>query len=184
MYCPECGGANDDTAKFCSTCGLDLERRREQWRTPGAGATGQAQPSYQQPIYRQPPYQQAPYQQPPYQPTYPQKYAPVYQPPYRVAGGYTAIPRISSYMGWAIALLICCFFFGGLWPTGIVAVVYASQVGNKLAIGDYLGAQHSSGRAKLWCWITFGVSIGLWIIGIIIWTFFVFGTGTGGGVTF
>ena len=48
-------------------------------------------------------------------------------------------------MGWAIATLILCF-----WPTGIVAVVYASKVGNRLAVGDVPGAQEASRKAKMW----------------------------------
>ncbi len=32
------GGANDDTARFCSACGLDLAQYKEEWqRTGGAG---------------------------------------------------------------------------------------------------------------------------------------------------
>jgi hypothetical protein len=64
-------------------------------------------------------------------------------------------------MGWAIATLILCF-----WPTGIVAVVYASQVGNKLALGDITGAQESSRKAKIWCWVTFGIGIAWFVIAI------------------
>jgi hypothetical protein len=91
-------------------------------------------------------------------------YQPAYQAPqYRPVASYGAIPRIPSYMGWAIAVLILCF-----WPTGIAAVVYASQVDNKLAFGDIAGAQESSRKAKMWCWITFGIGIGWIVIAIII----------------
>lgn len=69
------------------------------------------------------------------------------------------VPNIPSYMGWAIATLILCF-----WPTGIVAVVYASKVGNRLAIGDVSGAQEASRKAKVWCWITFAIGL----IGVVI----------------
>jgi hypothetical protein len=72
------------------------------------------------------------------------------------------MPSVPSHMVWAILTLILCF-----WPTGIVAVVYASQVGNKLAVGDYNGAVYSSRRAKLWSWITFGIAI-FWIVVAII----------------
>jgi len=69
-------------------------------------------------------------------------------------------------MGWAIAVLILCF-----WPTGIAAVVYASQVGTKLAIGDINGARESSRKAKMWCWISFGIAIAGVVISILIWIF-------------
>jgi hypothetical protein len=142
MYCPQCGGANDDTAAFCTSCGLDLNRYRQQWQESGAQATEQAQPAYHAP----------PYQTPPYQTTQ-----------YRQTAPYGSVPRVPSYLGWAIAVLICCF-----WPTGIAAVVFASQVDNKLVLGDVAGAKESSRKAKMWCWITFGIGVGLAVLGIII----------------
>jgi ribosomal protein L37E len=149
MYCPQCGGNNEDSIRYCTTCGLDLDKYRQQWQQP----TGQQPPVYQQPVQQAPVYQQQ------YQPQYP-------APPqyYQPAPAYGAVPRISSYMGWAIAVLILCF-----WPTGIVAVVYASQVGNRLALGDYAGAQESSHKAKVWCWVTFGIGIAAVVAVIIIW---------------
>ena len=153
MYCPQCGGNNEDSARFCTTCGLDLDKYRQQWQEPGAQATGQEPQAYQQPAQQAPPYQHQ--NQQPYQP------APQY---YQPAPAHGAVPRIPSYMGWAIATLIVCF-----WPTGIAAVVYASQVGNKLALGDYAGARESSHKAKVWCWVTFGIGVGWIVIAIIIW---------------
>jgi hypothetical protein len=154
MYCPQCGGANEDAARFCATCGLDLDAYRQQWQQPPGEPTAQQAPSYQQSVQQGPPYQQQ----------YQQHYQPGYQASqyHQPAPSYGAVPRVSSYMGWAIATLILCF-----WPTGIVAVVYASQVGNKLALGDYAGAQESSRKAKTWCWITFGVGIAAIVIAII-----------------
>jgi hypothetical protein len=49
-----------------------------------------------------------------------------------------------------------------------VAVVFASRVGNKLALGDVPGAQEASRKAKMWCWITFGIAIAIWVISIAI----------------
>jgi hypothetical protein len=161
MYCPQCGATNEDSARYCTTCGLDFEEYKKQWQQPGPADAGQQpqvvqsenqQPHGQQP-YGQQPYGPPPYPQQQYQPPYQQ---PQYQPP------YGNMPRVPSYMAWAIVTLILCF-----WPTGIVAVVYASQVGNKLAFGDYAGAVHSSKRAKLWSWISFGIAIG-WIVILII----------------
>jgi hypothetical protein len=155
MFCPQCGSQNDDASRFCAKCGLDLgaykaQAAQQKGQAPGGG--------YQQP-YQQP-YQQAQqqygYQQPPYQAPYQQPYQ-GYSPM-----GYGAAPRIPSYMGWAIAVLILCF-----WPTGIVAVVHASRVGNRLAIGDINGAMESSRKAKTWCWVTFGIAIA-WIVVLII----------------
>ncbi|MCL5736864.1 MAG: CD225/dispanin family protein [Actinobacteria bacterium] len=158
MYCPQCGGSNEESARFCSTCGLDMEEYRKQWQQPAPPPAGQQAAPPPGNAYQQP-YAQQPYGPPPYQ----QQYQPPYQPaPYQPTPPYGTMPRVPSYMGWAIAVLILCF-----WPTGIVAVVYASQVGNKLAVGDYAGAVHSSRRAKLWSWISFGIAIA-WIIIVII----------------
>lgn len=156
MYCPQCGGTNDDSARFCTTCGLDIDGYRQKWQQGSASTDRQAQqpgPPYQQ-VYEQASYDQR-YQQPYQQ----------YQSaqPYPPSQSYRAVPRIPSHMGWAIATLILCF-----WPTGIVAVVYASQVGNKLAFGDYAGAQASSRKAKLWSWISLGIAVAGIVISIIV----------------
>ena len=150
MYCPQCGGNNEDSAKFCTKCGLDLDKHRQPPQGPGAESTGQ----------------QTGQQPPPYQQQYQQQYQQTRQPPpqyFQPASAHGAVPRIPSYMAWAIVTLILCF-----WPTGIVAVVYASQVGNKLTLGDYAGAQESSRKAKVWCWVTFGIAIAGIVIGIIV----------------
>jgi len=181
MYCPQCGNANDDAAGFCTSCGTDLQKYREQWSASEAGspeaATSQQPDASQQaatPSAYPPPYQQqyqSPYQAPPaYQPS---GYPPAgHQPGY----GYGTIPNIPSYMGWAIVTLILCF-----WPTGIVAVVYASKVGNRLALGDVPGAQEASRKAKMWTWITFGIGVAWWVIWIVIILLFVIAAGVSTG---
>lgn len=159
MYCPQCGGTNDDSARFCTTCGLDMDEYKRQWRQDGPTSSVQ-EPRAPQGQYQQP-YGQQSYGPPPYQ----QQYQQPYQAPQQYQSQGT-MPRVPSYMGWAIATLILCF-----WPTGIVAVVYASQVNNKLVVGDYAGAVHSSKRAKLWTWITFGIGIAGVVIAIIAFFF-------------
>ena len=146
MYCPQCGGEKEESARFCMACGLDLEKDRQRRQEPGVEPTGQQ-------TGQQPPASQQQYQQP-------SQPAPQYSQP---APAYVAAPRIPSHMVWAIVTLILCF-----WPTGIVAVVYASQVGNKLALGDYAGAQESSHKAKVWCWVTFGIAMAGIVIGILV----------------
>jgi hypothetical protein len=143
MFCPKCGGSNDDSARFCASCGQDLSNYRAQ-------PTGQAQPGAPaQPAYQPPVQQVTVYQQP--------NQAPGYQPM-----GYGMVPRIASHMVWAIISLI--FFF---WPTGIVAIVNASRVNNRLAIGDVFGAQEASRKAKMWCWISFIIAV-VWVILVIV----------------
>jgi hypothetical protein len=173
MFCPQCGGANEDSARFCNMCGLDLVKYKEQWAGPVGEPTTPAQTTHQGPGQPPPGYQQ-PYQQPyqqsyqqsyqaPYQAPYQQQYPPTYQPPYRATSGYGAVPNIPSYMGWAIAVLILCF-----WPTGIAAVVHASRVTNRLVLGDIAGAKESSRKAKMWCWITFGIGIAAVVFAVLV----------------
>ncbi len=82
----------------------------------------------------------------------------------------TAMPRLPSqpvsgdlpnYLWQSIVVTLCCCL-----PFGVVAIVYAAQVKSKLSVGDFAGAQDSSSKAKMWCWIGFGVGLltnGIWI---------------------
>ncbi|ROU04520.1 CD225/dispanin family protein [Lysobacter enzymogenes] len=60
-----------------------------------------------------------------------------------------------NYLVWSIIVTVlgacfCCLI--GAAP-GVVAIVFGSQVGSKLAAGDEAGARRASEQAKLWCWI-------------------------------
>ena len=84
MYCPNCGLANEEGAKFCANCGTTL----------GAGGTGGGTPVNPTPVAPSP----APYQQPgPYQMQGP-------------GGGNSVAKNIG--IGCLVAILI--FFFVGL----------------------------------------------------------------------
>lgn len=56
----------------------------------------------------------------------------------------TSVP-VPNYLVWAILVTLFCFL-----PTGIVAIVYASQVSTKLSAGDVAGATEASNKAKMW----------------------------------
>jgi hypothetical protein len=63
---------------------------------------------------------------------------------------------VQNYLVFAIlATVFCCL------PTGIPAIVYAAQVNSKLQAGDLAGAQTASNNAKMWCWISFGLGLGI-----------------------
>lgn len=63
--------------------------------------------------------------------------------------GYGARPMggaaVPSYMVWAVLVTLFCFL-----PTGIAAIVFASQSSSKLATGDYVGAMEAANKAKTW----------------------------------
>jgi hypothetical protein len=74
-------------------------------------------------------------------------------------------PDVPSHLVPAILVTILCCL-----PLGIPAIVYASQVGGKLAAGDQAGAAEASRKASLWCWIAAGAGLvgsALWI-GLVI----------------
>lgn len=50
-----------------------------------------------------------------------------------------------------ITTILCCL------PTGIVSIVYATQVNSKFNIGDYEGAERASKNAKTW-WIVSAIT--------------------------
>jgi hypothetical protein len=165
MFCPQCGASNADLDRYCVACGADMTPQAQGYGPAAPPQSQYRQPPYQQQYgqqqYGQPPYQQASYGSPPYEQT------PYQQGPYQSTPTNHGMPvSLPTYLGWAIATLILCF-----WPASVVALVYGGQVNSKLARGDYNGAVHSSGRAKLWCWISFGVAIAgliLAIIGIVV----------------
>jgi hypothetical protein len=96
------------------------------------------------PKWNQPP-------QPPQQPPsgqWQQPPPPPYGQPPQYGGGqqYGAPPpKIPNYLWQAIAVTILCCL-----PAGIVAIVYSTQVGSKLGVGNVAGAQQSSDKARMW----------------------------------
>jgi len=74
-----------------------------------------------------------------------------------------ATVSIPNYLAQAILVtLLCCL------PLGIPAIVFAAQVNGKVAAGDVTGALDSSKKAKLFCWLSFGLGLAGGIIYIVI----------------
>lgn len=61
---------------------------------------------------------------------------------------FAAPPQVPNHLVAAIFVTLCCCV-----PFGIVSLVYAAQVNNKLAAGDIAGAQEASNRARTWALI-------------------------------
>ena len=71
------------------------------------------------------------------------------------SGGFSGDPsEIDSHMGFAIFVTLCCCL-----PTGIAAIVFASQVSTHIKNGNYEEAQKSADRAQLFCWISLGLGL-------------------------
>jgi hypothetical protein len=48
-------------------------------------------------------------------------------------------------------------------PAGIPAIVFAAQSMSKMGAGDFVGALDSAGKAKMWCWIGFGLGAAIYV---------------------
>ena len=79
-----------------------------------------------------------------------------YTPPRPPAGGAFGAPAeaIPNYLVQSILITLCCCL-----PLGVVAIVFAAQVNSKLAAGDVAGAREASNKAKMFCWIGFGIGL-------------------------
>ncbi|HET6852299.1 MAG TPA: CD225/dispanin family protein [Pyrinomonadaceae bacterium] len=79
---------------------------------------------------------------------------------------------VPNYLVLAIISLFCCL------PLGIVAVIFAAQVNNKVAAGDTAGALDASKKAKMFSYI----ALGLGLAGIICYVLFFLIMGVGMGL--
>jgi len=69
-------------------------------------------------------------------------------------------PKPDSHMvGAILTTLLCCL------PAGIVSIVFAAKVDSLYRAGDYNGALHASSSAKIWMWISIGVSVVFILLG-------------------
>ena len=70
--------------------------------------------------------------------------------------------KIPNYLVPSIFLtLFCCL------PLGIPAILFSAQVNGKIKAGDIQGAMRSSRKAKMWCWLSFGVGLAVSILFIL-----------------
>lgn len=69
------------------------------------------------------------------------------------------VKRPKSYMGWNIAMLLCCCL-----PAAVVGLIFSSQVNRKWMQGDVEGAVKSSEYAQ-WCIIL------SFVLGLVFWPF-------------
>lgn len=80
----------------------------------------------------------------------------------------------SNLVGAVLVTLFCCL------PFGIVAVVYALQVGPKFKSGDEQGAEHASDMSEKWMYASVGSSVLLFLAYIAYAVFqYFFGPKTG-----
>ena len=97
----------------------------------------------------------APAAPPPPQPPPQASYTPPPPSPSRFdSPGQQPAAPVPNYLWQSIVVTLCCCL-----PFGIVAIIFAAQVNQKLAAGDYAGALHSSKQAKMWALIGAGCGL-------------------------
>ena len=78
--------------------------------------------------------------------------------------------RPQSYLALAIiSTILCCL------PTGIVSIVYATQVNSAYEDGNYDKAMSASKNAKTWGLVSVGLALVGWIIYFLIFGIAFFG---------
>ena len=185
-YCNECGLENSDADKFCISCGSPLSPPssdsgdRSTYSSDFTSDGGQTpykpySPSAPPP----PPIEEKPYSsstspyssgntysdEKAYSSDYPSKYSPakrersVYQ-----SSSYSH--NIPNHLAPAIlSTLFCCI------PLGVISIVYAAQVNEKLKREDYEGAISASDNAKKWAYIAFFAGVATQTIPFILQIF-------------
>lgn len=81
-------------------------------------------------------------------------------PAYAMGG---AQPPVPNYLWQSIAVTVCCCL-----PLGVAAIVFATQVNSKMGVGDVPGAMEASRKARLFCWLAFGLGLVSNIIFVIL----------------
>ena len=78
-----------------------------------------------------------------------------YTPPPSSGPGYGApVAPIPNYLWQSIVVTLCCCL-----PFGVVAIIFAAQVNDKLRRGDVAGAMAASKNAKTWVIVGFACGL-------------------------
>lgn len=77
--------------------------------------------------------------------------------------------KVPTYLWQSIVCLVFCCL-----PAAIPALIFATKVEPAQARGDFAAAQDASAKARMWCWIAFGLGlvgfvlyVGLGVIGAL-----------------
>jgi hypothetical protein len=63
---------------------------------------------------------------------------------------------IPNYLWQSIVVTVFC-----CWAFGIPAIVFAAKVDGLKGRGDLVAARAASDSAKMWCWVSFGIGVGV-----------------------
>lgn len=68
--------------------------------------------------------------------------------------GLSSSEKVPTYLWQSIVCLVLCCL-----PAAIPALIFATKVEPALKRGDIAAAREASGKAKMWCWIAFGIGL-------------------------
>lgn len=71
-----------------------------------------------------------------------------------MVGGLPSSEKVPTYLWQSIVCLVLCCL-----PAAIPALIFATKVEPALKRGDIAAAREASGKAKMWCWIAFGIGL-------------------------
>lgn len=77
----------------------------------------------------------------------------------RPADEIDGVKKPPSYLGWSVAMTVCCCL-----PAGVIGIIYSSMVGQKWMRGDVEGALKASERAQWSIIVAF-------VLGLVCWPF-------------
>ena len=87
---------------------------------------------------------------------------PPHQPAFAPPPPASSAQQIPNYLWQSIVVTLCCCL-----PLGIVAIIFASQVNDKLRRGDIQGAMQASKQAKMFCLIAVGLGLVVALIYVV-----------------
>ena len=152
MRCPNCSAECSEQADKCEFCGQSFVADDIGKAPPPSGASPP-----ELPYFSPPPLPSGFESDNPYAASDSSSYGSPQIPSYDVQNH---LPL--SITSAVLSFLCCCI------PFGIVPVIFSTQVGSKLANGDFEGAKAASANAKLWSWICIGIALGVFALNMIL----------------
>lgn len=71
--------------------------------------------------------------------------------------------NVPNYLWQSIAVTVLCCI-----PFGIPAIVFAAKVNGLVAEGKIAEAEDASRKAKMWCWVAFGLGLVAIILNLLL----------------
>ena len=94
---------------------------------------------------------------------------------YNTSAGALVPETVPSYLVPAILVTIfCCNYLG------IPALIFAAQSDGLLKAGDPIAAGEAAKKAKMWCWISFGIGLTGILLYVAVYGFIIFGAMSAG----